>query len=67
MKKATMEMTVGFVFDPGGVPESELQRRCLAVIEDAVENGTVTGSSAATLVAWSTEIQTVKSFKKGRT
>lgn len=66
MKTLKFRLTLDVEFDPQGVTDKELRSHLHQVVRDAVNNGTLTGESPATVELYNYSIKMVRPPKKGR-
>lgn len=59
MKTITYRLTLDVEFDPAGTDERDLKRNLHQVIRDAVNNGTLTGETPATVEKYSVKVENV--------
>ena len=61
MKTKKFRLTLDVEFDPQGVGGVELRRHLIQVVRDAVNNGTLTGDTPATVEGYDFSVKELKS------
>lgn len=59
MKTMEFRLTLNVAFDPQGETANDLKRRMCRVVKDALNNGTLTGDSGATVERFDFEVQQI--------
>ena len=62
-KTVTFRLILDVEFDPQGTHPDDLRRNLHQVVRDAVNNGTLTGETPATVETWDCVIECRKEFK----
>ena len=57
-----LKLSIAVAFDPNGTHPDDLRRNLHQIVIDAVNNGTLTGSTPATVAAWDVLIETMPKF-----
>ena len=60
MKRISFRLKLDVTFDPQGETADQLARRMTQVVKDAVNNGTLTGESPATVEAYDFSVKETK-------